>query len=65
MFQWRVWVVLIVGLSLGVGQEVVNVPETDCVNGELVDSDNSTAMSCQCDPGWTGPACSLCRGRVR
>ena len=52
-------------LYQGRGQEIVNVLDTVCVNGELVDSDNTTAGRCQCYPGWSGPHCSLCRGRVR
>lgn len=64
----RIWAsgcLLLIILCQGSGQEVVNVSDIVCVNGELVDSDNTTAGSCQCYPGWTGPDCSLCRGRVR
>ena len=44
-------------LLLGQAQEL----EIECVNGELMDGNDT----CQCYPGWAGENCSTCRGRMR
>lgn len=51
------------GVWLAASQEVLSFGD-DCVNGEVVYDDNQTA-SCECFPGWSGPQCAFCRGRIR
>ncbi len=51
------------GVWLAASQEVLSIGTGDCVNGRVVYG-NQTA-SCECFPGWSGPQCAFCRGRIR
>ena len=51
------------GEWLAASQEVLSFANDDCVNGKVVHK-NQTSF-CECFPGWSGPQCSFCRGRIR
>lgn len=67
-YRWNTilwaWLILLGTLSL-VASSGQPCDKIECIRGTQGVCKNDSTTTCECEKGWTGPACDSCGGRIK